>query len=273
MLWKRVVTAAVLLPLLILAILSAKGRPGGWPFLLVCGAAAAMGAAELFRMSFRDARTISAGVLLATLIFLAASLLPWPLVFPAALLCVLLAVLHPLPGSADPLEKARAAAMLSLGAVYVGGMLAMYPRTLSLPRGEHWVLLGILSVSSGDTLAYFTGKAVGRTRLAPAISPNKTVEGAVGGLLGSVACAVLYAHGFLPSVPAWYAGAAGGAVGLSGQAGDLFESLLKRAAGVKDSGALLPGHGGVLDRTDAILAAGPVLFLLAFLSPLAGAGG
>jgi phosphatidate cytidylyltransferase len=152
-------------------------------------------------------------------------------------------------------------------------MLAMYPRTLFLPRGEHWVLLGILSVSAGDTLAYSTGKALGRTRLAPAISPNKTVEGAVGGLLGSVACGILYAHGFLPTVPAWYAAAAGGAIGLFGQGGDLFESLLKRAAGVKDSGTLFPGHGGIFDRADGILAAGPVLFLMALMSPLSGGAG
>ncbi|HSQ15242.1 MAG TPA: phosphatidate cytidylyltransferase, partial [Candidatus Binatia bacterium] len=97
-------------------------------------------------------------------------------------------------------------------------------------------------------------------------------EGAVGGLLGSVGCAALYAHGFLPEVSGGYAAAAGAAVGISGQAGDLFESLIKRAAGVKDSGTLLPGHGGILDRADAILAAGPVLYLFAALSPLSGGG-
>jgi phosphatidate cytidylyltransferase len=148
----------------------------------------------------------------------------------------------------------------------------MYPRTLLLPRGEHWVLLGILAVAAGDTMAYFTGRAIGRRKLAPAISPNKTVEGAIGGLLGSVGCAALYAHGFLPGVPAGYAAAAGAAVGIFGQAGDLFVSLVKRAAGVKDSGTLLPGHGGILDRADGILGAGPVLYLFAALSSLAGVG-
>jgi len=270
MLWKRVATAAVLLPLLVASILAAKGRIAGWPFLLLCGAAAALCAGELFRMFFREVRTRAAGVLLTVTVFLAGALLPWPLTVPAVLLCVLLGAFHVLPGASEPPEKARGAAMLSLGAVYVGGMLAMYPRTLFLPRGEHWVLLGILAVASGDTAAYFAGRSLGRRKLAPGISPNKTVEGAVGGLLGSIACGVLYAHGFLPAVPAWYAAAAGGAIGLFGQGGDLFESLLKRAAGVKDSGALFPGHGGVFDRVDGILAAGPVLFLLALMSPLAG---
>jgi len=205
-------------------------------------------------------------------VFFSAALLPGSFGVPAILVCVLLSVIHALSGAADPAEKARRAATLSLGAIYVGGLLAMYPRTLLLPRGEHWVLLGVLAVAVGDTTAYFTGRAIGRRKLAPAVSPNKTVEGAVGGLLGSVGCAVLYAHGFLPGVPAGYAAAAGAAVGIFGQAGDLFESLIKRAAGVKDSGTTLPGHGGILDRADGLLAAGPVLYLFAALSPLAGVG-
>jgi phosphatidate cytidylyltransferase len=269
MLWKRIATAAVLLPVLIASILYSGGRTGRWPFLLVSGAAAFGCAVEWFRMFFRGARAVAAGVVLSALAFLSAATLPCTLALPGVLLCVLLAVCRVLPGAAEPAEKARSAAMLCLGAVYVGGLLGMYPRTLSLPRGEHWVLLGILSVAAGDTLAYFTGKSLGRRKLAPAVSPHKTVEGAVGGILGSVGFSVLYARGFLPGIPMWYAAAAGGAVGLAGQAGDLFESLLKRAAGVKDSGALFPGHGGVFDRADGILAAGPVLYALALLSPLA----
>ncbi len=272
MLWKRIATAAVLLPLLVASILLSVGRPAGWPFLLLCAAAAALCADEGFRMFLHGARDRTGGVALALLVFLSAALLPGSLAAPAVFVCVLLSVFHVLPGAADPAEKARRAATLCLGAVYVGGLLSTYPRTLLLPRGEHWVLLGILAVAVGDTMAYFTGKAVGRRKLAPAISPGKTVEGAVGGLLGSVVGAVLYAHGFLPEVTAGYAAAAGAAVGLFGQAGDLFESLVKRAAGVKDSGTILPGHGGILDRADGILAAGPVLYLFAALSSRAGVG-
>jgi len=272
MLWKRIATAAVLVPLLVASILLSVGRTAGWPFLLLCAAAAGLCADEGFRMFLHGARDRAAGVALAVLAFFSAALLPGPFGVPALLVCVLLSVFHALPGAADPAEKARRAATLSFGAIYVGGLLATYPRTLLLPRGEHWVLLGVLSVASGDTLAYFTGRAIGRRKLAPFISPNKTVEGAVGGLLGSVTGAVLYAYGFLPEVPAGYAAAAGAAVGVFGQAGDLFESLVKRAAGVKDSGTILPGHGGILDRTDAILAAGPILHLFAAWSSRAGAG-
>jgi phosphatidate cytidylyltransferase len=242
-LWKRIATAAVLIPLLIASILLSVGRTGGWPFLLLCAVAAGLCADEGFRMFLHGERDRAGGVALAVLVFFSAALLPGSFGVPAILVCILLSVFHVLPGAADPSEKARRAATLCLGAVYVGGLLSTYPRTLLLPRGEHWVLLGILAVAAGDTMAYFTGRAIGRRKLAPAVSPNKTVEGAVGGLLGSV-----------------------------GQAGDLFESLIKRAAGVKDSGTLLPGHGGILDRADGILGAGPVLYLFAALSPLAGVG-
>ena len=272
MLWKRIATAAVLIPLLIASILLSVGLPGGWPFLLLCAVAAGLCADEGFRMFLHGARDRAGGVALALLVFFSAALLPASFGVPAVLVCVLLSVIHVLPGAADPAEKARRAATLCLGAVSVGGLLSTYPRTLLLPRGEHWVILGVLAVAAGDTMAYFTGRAIGRRKLAPAVSPNKTVEGAVGGLLGSVGCAALYAHGFLPGVPVGYAAAAGAAVGIFGQAGDLFESLIKRAAGVKDSGTLLPGHGGILDRADGILGAGPALYLFAALSSLAGGG-
>jgi phosphatidate cytidylyltransferase len=270
MLWKRIATAAVLLPLLVAATRYGKGQPYAWPFLLYAGPVAVLCAHEFFRMFLKDPRDLVTGVLLAFGVFLGGSLLPCSLALPAVLSCVLLAAFHVLPGPAEPAEKSRKAATLVFGAVYVGGLLSMYPRVLFLPRGDGWVLLGILAVSVGDTAAYAAGRAMGRRKLAPGLSPNKTVEGALGGLLGSVACAVLCALALLPAVPAWYAAASGLAVGAIGQAGDLFESLLKRAAGVKDAGTLFPGHGGVFDRADAILAAGPPLYLLAALSPLAG---
>jgi len=272
MLWKRLATAAVLIPLLVASIRFSAERPAGWPFLLLFAVVAALCADEAFRMFLHGARDRAGGVALAVLVYLSAALLPGSFGVPALLVCVLLSVFHALPGAAEPAEKTRRAATLCLGAVYIGGLLSTYPRTLLLPRGEHWVFLGIIAVAVGDTMAYFTGRAIGRRKLAPAVSPNKTVEGAVGGLLGSVGCAVLYAHGFLPGGPAGYAAAAGAALGIFGQAGDLFESLVKRAAGVKDSGTILPGHGGILDRADGILAAGPALYLFAALSPLAGGG-
>jgi phosphatidate cytidylyltransferase len=98
------------------------------------------------------------------------------------------------------------------------------------------------------------------------------VEGAVGGLVASVLLAAVYAAVFLPGIRIGFILVAAAILGAAGQGGDLFESMLKRAAGVKDSGTLLPGHGGMLDRADALIAAGPVLHLLAVVSRQAGGG-
>jgi phosphatidate cytidylyltransferase len=112
-----------------------------------------------------------------------------------------------------------------------------------------------------DTFAFFTGCAVGRHRLAPAISPGKTVEGALGGLAGGIAGALLIRAWLLPRLPLPDTVLLGLAVSALGIVGDLLESLLKRWAGLKDSGALFPGHGGMLDRLDSLLFGAPVLYV------------
>src|SRR5687768_9240582 len=137
----------------------------------------------------------------------------------------------------------------------------------SQPNGHRWLLVALAIVWAGDTGAYFAGRKFGGRlfkgrKLAPRISPNKTVEGLIGGML----CGLPVAAGF-----AWYAGATvqqlplvlavALATFLASVVGDLFESLLKRHIGVKDSGDILPGHGGILDRIDAVLAALPVFAL------------
>ncbi|MBF8258036.1 MAG: hypothetical protein HW377_410 [Actinobacteria bacterium] len=269
MLWKRVATAAVLVPLLAAAVLFGKG----WPFTLLVLAAAFLCASEYFRMFFPSPWDRWTGVLAAVLACASGSALPFPASLAALLVCVAAAAFHFLPADGSQEEKARRAGLSVLGVVYIGGFLSVWPRMLLLPGGEHWVLMGIVAVAAGDTLAYFVGKAAGKRPLAPRISPNKTLEGAAGGLAASMLFGGVYAAFFLPGVPAWYSISASAAAGVAGQCGDLFESMLKRAAGVKDSGGLLPGHGGLLDRADGIIAAGPVLHLLAVLHyhPLTGA--
>lgn len=140
-----------------------------------------------------------------------------------------------------------------------------------LPEGPYLTLSLLLSVAASDIGAYFAGRTIGGPRLAPAISPNKTWAG-FGGALGSggIVFALCYLlSGFfgvsLPAVPGGAGGVfAGGMVlGAAGQAGDLFISLHKRRCGLKDTGSLIPGHGGLLDRIDSHLLAAPVFFLLA----------
>ena len=129
------------------------------------------------------------------------------------------------------------------------------------PRGLAWVLVVIVVTWLGDSAAYLVGRAWGRRRLAPRLSPNKTLEGSIGGLVAATiaggVCVPLFGLGISPLLGAGI----GAGLGIVGQLGDLAESLLKRQAGVKDSGALIPGHGGILDRVDAQLFAFPAGWL------------
>ena len=133
------------------------------------------------------------------------------------------------------------------------------------PRGFAWLMTVVFVTWLCDMFAYLVGRAIGRRRLIPHISPNKTIEGALGGLAGAavtgVLCVVLFGLGYNMLIGA----GVGLALGAVGQVGDLAESLLKRQVGVKDSGTLIPGHGGMLDRIDALLLAWPAGWLLANL--------
>ncbi len=263
---KRVLIAVALLPPLVGTILIGKG----WPFALLVGAVTLLCSAEYFRLFFSSARQRWSGIAVTCLVYLSGVFLPRPVAEAAALFCVSLLLFVFLAGGESHAGKARGAGLAALGAVYIGGFLSTYPRTIALPAGEHWIFLGLVAVFGGDIAAYFVGTSFGKRPLSKSISPNKTVEGAVGGVAASVALGTGYGVLFLHGVPPWFLSLACAVVGVVGQAGDLFESLLKRAAGVKDSGTLLPGHGGMFDRTDAVISAGPVLYLLAWISPLAG---
>ena len=128
------------------------------------------------------------------------------------------------------------------------------------PVGRQLVLFTLVLIWAGDMLAYFVGKGLGRLPMAPALSPKKTWEGAVGNVIASMLVGVLFARWMQMDVtiPLVIAGVAN----IAGQAGDLIESAYKRGAAVKDSGALLPGHGGMLDRIDSLILAAPVVWVL-----------
>jgi phosphatidate cytidylyltransferase len=113
----------------------------------------------------------------------------------------------------------------------------------------------------GDTGAYYLGSYFGQHKLCPAVSPNKTIEGSLGGLAASLGSGALIKHFFLPLLPWGLSLLFFLSISIAGQVGDLFESQIKRVAHIKDSGAILPGHGGVLDRIDALLFAAPVAYI------------
>ena len=126
--------------------------------------------------------------------------------------------------------------------------------------GVQWLFVIMLIVMTNDSAAYYTGSAFGKNRLYPLVSPKKSIEGAVGGLVGSLGGTMLAKFTFFPQLSFLDAVVTALVIGMVGQAGDLFESLLKRSFGVKDSGSLIPGHGGVLDRLDSILFAAPITY-------------
>lgn len=170
--------------------------------------------------------------------------------------------------SAPVLERrvsARALGATLLAVVYVSWLLGHALLLHRFPLGDQLVLLLVGTTWVGETAAYGVGSTLGRRPLAPAISPAKTVEGAVAQFAGSVLAAVALGAWFLPDWPAWRMAGAGALLGISGQLGDLAESAIKRSAGVKDASGLLPGHGGVLDRIDGLLFNAPALYYLVWI--------
>ncbi len=151
------------------------------------------------------------------------------------------------------------------GVLYVGFTIAHFVLLRSTEEWKQWVFVILITVYFGDTAAYFTGSSLGKRKLAEKLSPNKTIEGAIGGLLGSLLGIYLCKFLFFASLTNTQALLVGIVLALSGQMGDLVESFIKRIYGVKDSGNLLPGHGGILDRIDSILFAVPVGYYLAIL--------
>jgi phosphatidate cytidylyltransferase len=157
----------------------------------------------------------------------------------------------------DPLHDASSRIGWLLGGpIYVGGSLAAVALVRDFPPTGAWVFLAMALAWGSDTSAYFVGRKFGKTKLAPRISPKKTLEGAAGGLTASVVLAVITSF-FLPALGVVDAIALGILGGAAGQGGDLWVSVLKRSSGVKDSGGILPGHGGILDRADALAFTAP----------------
>ena len=161
----------------------------------------------------------------------------------------------------DPLHNASTRIGWLLGTpVYVGGTLSAVAMVHAFDPTGAWVLLTMVLAWGSDTTAYFVGRKFGKTKLAPRISPKKTLEGSAGGLAAAVIGALIMSL-FLPGMSVGDAIALGILGGAAGQAGDLMVSVLKRSSGVKDSGGILPGHGGILDRVDALAFTGPATWV------------
>jgi phosphatidate cytidylyltransferase len=271
---QRALVALVAVPILLVVLY--LGRPE--PTFVLIFAAAVIGMDEYFAMTIGDAGHRRASVVLGGL---ACAALYWlhPLALQgtsrlalvagaigpaiAPVLAVVPPMLYYLFKYRDMNQAAGRIAATVTGIVYAG-FLCMFLATTRREFGPDAVILILVVAWIGDTGAYFAGRFLGKTKMYPAVSPKKTWAGAVGGLAGAVvAVAVmkLVRMEHLSWLDVILIGVPGS---LLGQMGDLVESLIKRSVGVKDSGALLPGHGGMLDRIDAVLFIGPFVYAYLF---------
>jgi phosphatidate cytidylyltransferase len=269
MLKKRVITALWGIPLVILAVWF--DTPISW-FTLLAAIIGILAAFEFYRITgVNKSLPLTVFGLALTLLFIVRALFPDKLdltVLLAAATGLSLIMLIFLPKQEGLFN--RWAWMLG-GALYVGILLSclvalrLERATIFFPdAGRAFVFLALFSTFGSDTAAYFIGKAIGKHKLAPSISPGKTWEGAIAGVIGAIIISVLFTLDTplqLPLTSWWQAIPLGLAISCLGQLGDLAESLLKRSFNVKDSGSLMPGHGGILDRIDSVLFAGVVVYL------------
>lgn len=268
MLRKRVITALWGIPLLIVVVWF--DEPLSWftVFIAVWGLLAVI---EFYRMvAVSKVLPLTCFGLVWTLLFILHPHCTYefivPLLFTSAVILslILVVVIHKKEGAFSNW------AWVMAGILYVGWLLSylvalrLEPGLEAFPEaGRNFVFLALFATFGSDTAAYFVGKALGRHRLAPNISPAKTWEGAIAGLFGATIISLLFTLSTPLQLPLSYGQAIllGILVSVFGQLGDLVESLLKRNAGVKESGNLVPGHGGLLDRMDSVVFAGVVVYL------------
>ena len=231
-------------------------------FVALLASAAAWEFAAMYREGGVPALPLAAAALALAYILLAAAVSPAAFIVWATLITLAVAAALALTAAAEARPGAMAMASV-FGALYAGVTLAfalwLRAEGGAAPglAGAAVLMLPVAITWFGDSAAYFVGKAIGRHRLAPVISPNKTWEGAIAGLIATTGGALLYAALTRSLVP-WTMSSGellglGAILAVAGQAGDLFESRFKRECGVKDSSGLFPGHGGVLDRLDSLL--------------------
>jgi phosphatidate cytidylyltransferase len=264
---KRLASVLVLLPVFLLIVLKAPD----WMFNVVVVLASWAALWELTRLLEQGGRPVHrrlgivAGV--AVTAAFGASRMLEPLMLPGLVLTVAAGVILSAPLWRSGTPTVEPAANTLLAVMYVGWLLGygiLLHQTSSL--GDELILFVVGVTWVGETAAYLVGSTLGRRPLAPVISPRKTLEGAAAQVLASVAMGAVLGAWFLPTCGVLVALVGGGVLGVVGQAGDLAESVIKRSVGTKDTGGLIPGHGGVLDRIDSLLFNLPAFYYIAVLA-------
>jgi len=167
-----------------------------------------------------------------------------------------------------PDAGAKMGAMMAFGLIYIPLPMAIIPKVRLMDQGLELIFLVLVCTWAADSGAYFAGRFLGKTKLLVRISPKKTWAGVWGGVALSVVCAIGMSAAGYPEIPAVHAAALGGLVSVVGVVGDLIESMFKRASGIKDSGGIMPGHGGLLDRVDSLLFTVPAAWVYLRLAGL-----
>ena len=258
MLAKRVISAVILIPIVGIA-----AYQGGWVFFGLVAAASLIASYEYGQMLRSAGRASSTwpGLLLVAFLLVDAQ---WPArqLLPFVLTVASLGLLASQVFRSNAPRSLENWALCVAGGVYIGLAAGHFMRLRALAEGLEWLIVAVVATWVCDTGAYFVGRAVGRRKLAPLISPGKTWEGAWAGLVSGVLATVILAHllldlGLVESVPL------GILIVAAATIGDLAESVIKRQVGAKDSSHLIPGHGGMLDRIDSLLFVVPVVYYYA----------
>lgn len=262
----RVVTAIIVLPLLIASIL----EPVLWPLFVVLAAAAmAFGLYEFLLLAARQnimlhraTAFLGAAAIFTVFFFNEPRELPYLLwiVLPGFTIAVLIVATLSSKSFEKMLAQTGATLLGVLYIAFLGGHLVAVRTSFSQQLSAHLLSFFFLVIMGSDTGAYYVGRAFGRHKLAPKISPGKTREGAAGGMLASLLLAVLAHYWFFRELPLKLALPLAAVMNVLGVLGDLAESALKRGAGAKDAAKILPGHGGLLDRLDSLLFNAPLIY-------------
>jgi phosphatidate cytidylyltransferase len=248
------------MPLIILAVWYA-GTPvwyAGIPLLLLIALIIIVGLVEMMRMlsclGLRPSLglAVAGGLILLGGAYLYGGGYPGPTIIVVLFMHLVAAVVF------YPRYSLMDGAATLLGTLYVG-LLSYFYLLRNLSDGWIWLIFMLAGTWASDTMAYFVGKTLGRKRIAPAVSPRKTVEGALGGVFGSIVSAYVFALVY-PFISLTHVLLLGLLVGIAAELGDLVESAFKRQADLKDAGNLIPGHGGVLDRFDSMLFTAPLVY-------------
>lgn len=255
----RLATAAVGIPIILWMLYMAPP----WVFSIFALCASGIAAQELGAMTQKESRLLRAWLIFASvtatavLVFVPTVEALSTLLFGVFVTGALALLVRP-----DPMETAaRRMGWLIAGPIYVGGAVAAMAKLHHLPNGGTWVVLSMALAWGSDTGGYFAGRAFGKHKLYAKISPKKTIEGAIGGLAAVTGFALVIRSLWLPELSVVQAIVLALTAGAIGQAGDLCVSVIKRSTGVKDSGFIIPGHGGLLDRIDALMFTATVTLL------------